>query len=58
MQGLRSLVDYHCPQLHLSFFFYKLTGKTKDDIHNAVLEQRAKLAAEKGEAVEENAEEA
>lgn len=22
------------------FFFYKLTGKTKDDIHNAVLEQR------------------
>ncbi len=40
------------------FFFYKLTGKTKDDIHNAVLEQREKLAAEKGEAVEENAEEA
>ena len=22
------------------FFFYKLTGKTKEDIHNAVLEQR------------------
>lgn len=22
------------------FFFYKLTGKTKDDIHNAVIEQR------------------
>lgn len=25
------------------FFFYKLTGKTKDDIHNAVLEQRKAL---------------
>lgn len=25
------------------FFFYKLTGKTKEDIHNAVLEKRAKL---------------
>lgn len=25
------------------FFTYKLTGKTKDDIHNAVLEQREKL---------------
>ncbi len=24
------------------FFFYKLTGKTKEDVHNAVLEQRAK----------------
>ena len=22
------------------FFFYKLTGKTKEDVHNAVLEQR------------------
>lgn len=26
------------------FFFYKLTGKRKEDIHNAVLEQRAKLS--------------
>ncbi len=25
------------------FFFYKLTGKTKEDIHNQVLEQRAKM---------------
>lgn len=25
------------------FFFYKLTGKTKDDIHNAVIEQRKKM---------------
>ncbi len=25
------------------FFFYKLTGKTKEDIHAAVLEQRAKM---------------
>lgn len=25
------------------FFFYKLTGKTKEDIHNAVLEQREKM---------------
>jgi hypothetical protein len=24
------------------FFFYKLTGKTKDDVHNKVLELRAK----------------
>ncbi len=24
----------------IPFFFYKLTGKTKDDMHNAVLEQR------------------
>ena len=24
------------------FFFYKLTGKTKDEIHQKVLEQRAK----------------
>lgn len=22
------------------FFFYKLTGKTKEDIHNAVVEKR------------------
>lgn len=27
------------------FFFYKLTGKTKEDIHNAVLAQREKLAS-------------
>lgn len=26
------------------FFFYKLTGKTKEDVHNQVLEQREKLA--------------
>ena len=25
------------------FFFYKLTGKTKEDIHNAVIEQRKKF---------------
>lgn len=31
------------------FFFYKLTGKTKEDVHNAVLAQRAKLADEQGE---------
>ena len=24
------------------FFFYKLTGKTKEDVHNKVLELRAK----------------
>ncbi len=29
------------------FFFYKLTGKTKEDIHNAVLEKRAELGSEK-----------
>lgn len=28
------------------FFFYKLTGKTKEDIHNAVLEKRAELGSE------------
>lgn len=40
------------------FFFYKLTGKTKEDIHNAVLAQREKLAeTEKSDdAVEESAE--
>ena len=27
------------------FFFYKLTGKTKEDIHNAVLAQREQLSA-------------
>ncbi len=27
------------------FFFYKLTGKTKEDIHNAVLEQRDKMSS-------------
>lgn len=30
------------------FFFYKLTGKTKEDVHNAVIEQR-KLFASGGE---------
>lgn len=34
------------------FFFYKLTGKTKDDIHEAVLAQREKFAAERGEKAE------
>ena len=28
------------------FFFYKLTGKTKDDIHNAVIEQRKRFEEE------------
>ena len=27
------------------FFFYKLTGKTKEDMHNAVIEQRKKFDA-------------
>ena len=27
------------------FFFYKLTGKTKEDMHNAVLEQRDKMSS-------------
>ncbi len=27
------------------FFFYKLTGRTKEDIHNAVIEQRERLKA-------------
>lgn len=31
------------------FFFYKLTGKTKDDIHEKVLEQRARLSASEEE---------
>lgn len=36
------------------FFFYKLTGKTKEDIHNQVLENRKKLeeAAESKEVVD------
>lgn len=25
------------------FFFYKLTGKTKEDYHNAVLQKRAEM---------------
>ena len=25
------------------FFFYKLTGKTKEDFHNALLEKRAQM---------------
>lgn len=28
------------------FFFYKLTGKTKEDIHNAVIENRKKCASQ------------
>ncbi len=28
------------------FFFYKLTGKTKEDVHNAVIAEREKLAAQ------------
>ena len=35
------------------FFFYKLTGKTKDDIHQAVIEQR-KALENSGEAVKES----
>ena len=31
------------------FFFYKLTGKTKEDIHNAVLERREQLAKSQGD---------
>ena len=31
------------------FFFYRLTGKTKEDIHNAVLEQREQMAISQGE---------
>ena len=31
------------------FFFYKLTGKAKEEMHAAVLEQRARIAAENGE---------
>ncbi|MBQ9880726.1 MAG: MFS transporter [Clostridia bacterium] len=27
------------------FFFYKLTGKTKEDVHNAVIEQRKRFAS-------------
>lgn len=34
------------------FFFWKLTGKRKDDIHEAVLAQRAKIATEQGDASE------
>lgn len=30
------------------FFFYKLTGKTKEDVHNAVLEKREQLAKSQG----------
>lgn len=28
----------------IPFFFYKLTGKTKDEIHEALLKKRAELA--------------
>lgn len=31
------------------FFFYKLTGKTKEDYHNALLEKRAQMAEQQGE---------
>jgi len=31
------------------FFFYKLTGKKKEEVHNAVLAQRERLAAEQNE---------
>ncbi len=43
------------------FFFYKLTGKTKEDIHNAVLARREALAAQsaaEGETDSENKEQA
>lgn len=35
------------------YFFYKLTGTRKEDIHNAVIEQRAKLAEQNGESAED-----
>jgi GPH family glycoside/pentoside/hexuronide:cation symporter len=38
------------------FFFYKLTGKTKEDIHNAVLAQRARFDGEEAQEPEEPAE--
>lgn len=38
------------------FFFYKLTGNTKDTVHNAVLAQREKLAAEQNDVDENDAE--
>lgn len=38
------------------FFFYKLTGKKKEDVHNAVLAQRERLAAKQGENKDETAE--
>ncbi len=31
------------------FFFYKLTGKTKEDVHNAVLAKRERLAAQQAQ---------
>lgn len=34
------------------FFFYKLTGKTKEEVHEAVLEQRARIDSELPEADE------
>ncbi len=34
------------------FFFYKLTGKTKEEVHEAVLEQRARIDSEHPEADE------
>ncbi len=31
------------------FFTYKLTGKKKEDVHNAVLAQRERLSVEQGD---------
>lgn len=39
------------------FFFYKLTGKTKEDIHTAVIAQREKIAAEMSDGEEMDEEE-
>jgi len=36
------------------FFFYKLTGKTKEDIHNAVVEMRKNSRTSDFVAEEEN----
>lgn len=38
------------------YFFYKLTGKTKEDMHNAVLAQREKLASQQGDNAENTVE--
>jgi GPH family glycoside/pentoside/hexuronide:cation symporter len=38
------------------FFFYKLTGRTKEEIHEAVLEQRAKFGDAQAEEISEAAE--
>jgi hypothetical protein len=39
------------------FFFYKLTGKKKEDIHNAVLEQRERMAEQQGGVTEDASDE-